>query len=195
MRKKLVVNSDGLFYALRFHATFLINFRLSSDVFNETDKTIYPVGYWPSNVRATGRDRWNVTAFDGYVPSSRSEQPFARSIYSFASGPGGARLFLAFRRASVLPRRDRSVRETYAHVLHDHVWRQELLQGDGPVTWYPVERIAHTPSVRITGIADTTVAGRVVARLSVFLRVLHLSESIKHDPERYPNNETIYNGG
>jgi len=102
---------------------------------------------------------------------------FARSVSPFAGRPGGARRFLARRLASVLPRRDRSVRETYAHVLHGHVRRYELLQSNHSVTRYPVERIAHASGVRITGIANAAITGRVVARLSVFLRVLHLSRA------------------
>jgi len=77
-------------------------------------------------------------------------------------------------RCSVLQRSHSAVGETNAHVLGDHVGRQKLLESDHAVPRRAVERIAHGPGVRITGVKNATVARCVVAHLRVSLRVRHL---------------------
>jgi len=81
-------------------------------------------------------------------------------------------------RCSVLQRSYRTVGETDAYVLYDHVGRQKLLKSDHAVPRSAVERIAHGPGVRITGVKDTTVARCVVASLPISLSVRHLLMTI-----------------
>jgi len=81
-------------------------------------------------------------------------------------------------RCSVLQWSNCAVAETDAYVLYDHVGRQKLLESDHTVPRSAVERIAHGPGVRITGVKDATVARCVITSLPVSLSIRYLSRTI-----------------
>lgn len=93
------------------------------------------------------------------------------------TGPRGCRRTRPVH-CSVLKRSNCAIAEADAYVLYDHVGRQKLLESDHAVPRCAVERIAHGPGVRITGVKDATVARCVITSLPVSLSICHLLRTI-----------------